>query len=213
MNEQMTNDEKTIKNGLATGALVLGILALITTLFFINYLLGLIGFILAIVYLIKKGEKRAKGRAIAGLICALLSIILSTALWIGVYTYLTTSSVSTLMDDINKFTNGQVSAEQIVDETISANIQNKAEIERVLGKELNYDTICKFVGEEVTIETITNFIGDGIDSNEIKTLMEEIDYSAVVNDLGGEFTYKALEEKIGEDFTYEELKQYLERFQ
>ena len=92
-----------VKSGLATGALVLGILAIITTLFFINYIFGLIGLILGIVYLVKKGEKKAKGRAIAGIVCTVLSLGVSTWLWGSIYIYFTISIFSTLYNYINCF--------------------------------------------------------------------------------------------------------------
>lgn len=210
--EETVAEVKPVKNGLATGALVLGIIALITTLFFINYIFGIIGLILAIVYLAKKGEKEAKGRAIAGLVLSAISIVVNVCFWVGLYVYITTSSVTTLMDDVNKLTGGQVNPEQIINETIAEAIPDQAAIEQLIGKELNYDTLCEFVGEEVSIQTINNFVGDGIDSAELGTLIAETDVAAVIKDLGGELTYKALEEKIGEDFTYDDLKAYLEGF-
>lgn len=50
----VTNDAKREKNGLATAALVLGILSLVTMLLLINYILGIVSLVLAIVYLKKK---------------------------------------------------------------------------------------------------------------------------------------------------------------
>lgn len=211
--EMLTNEEpKVIKKGLATGALVLGILALLTTLILINYILGLIGLILAIVYLAKKGAKPAKGRAIAGLICAAASILISTCLYGGIYIYITQSSITDIMDDVNRLTGGQINMEEMINETINSSIPDQTAIKQILGKEINYDTICEFVGKEVSIQTITNFIGKGIDPNECTALISEVDFNSVMNDLGGELTYKALEDKVGKDFTYEELKEYLEDF-
>lgn len=215
LNEQMereTAETKEIKNGLATGALVLGILALITTLFFLNYIFGIIGLILAVVYLAKKGEKPAKGKAIAGLVCAAVSIVVSTCIWVGLYVYLTTTGITTLLTDVNKFTGGRVNPETVINEAIESSIADKTAIEQLLGKELNYNTICEFVGEEVSLKTINNFVGDGINGEELKTIIKEVDTAAVISDLGGNLTYKALEEKLGKNFTYDDLKEYLENF-
>ena len=221
MNDGMLNDQGYVENpapaepkktGLATAALVLGILSLFTTLILINYVLGLIGMILAIVYLCKKGKKYAKGRAIAGLICALLSIIISTALYGGIYYYITQSSITDLMEDVNTVTGGEINPKEIIDEAIQASVPDQTAIKDVLGKEISYDTLCEFVGEDVSVQTIINFAGDDFDSNEFATVLLETDVAAVIDDLGGEITYKALEERIGDDFTYEELKDYLAGF-
>jgi hypothetical protein len=118
-----------------------------------------------------------------------------------------------IMDDVNKLTGGEINPEEIINEAIRSNIPDPTAIEQMIGKELNYDTLCEFVGEEVSIQTITNFIGDGIDPNECAAVLSEVDINAVINDLGGEITYKALEAKVGEDFTYRELMGYLEGFQ
>ena len=210
--EQTENNMGPKKTGLATAALVLGILALITTLILINYVFGLLALIFAIVYLCKKGKKYAKGRAIAGLVCALVSIIISTCLYGGIYIYFTQSSITDIMDDVNTITGGEINPKEIINEAIQSSIPDQEAIKELLGKEINYDTLCEFVGEEVSLQTITNFIGDGIDANEFATLLSETDVDAVIKDLGGEITYKALEDRIGEDFTYQELKAYLEGF-
>ena len=208
-----SEEVKSKKRGLATASLVFGILALITTLFFVNYVFGFIGLILAIVYFCKKGKKYAKGRAITGLVCALLSIALSTSLWVGFYIYVTTTSITDIMDDVSQITGGEFNPEEIVNDFIQSNLPDSTAIEQIIGKELNYETLCEFVGEEVSIQTITNFVGDGIDPAEVEELVSTLDTEAVINDLGGNLTYKAMEEKIGEDFTYQDLKQYLGKFQ
>ena len=63
------------KTGLATASLVFGILAFITTLFFLNYLFGLLALIFGIIYLVKKAEIKPKGQAITGIILSLVSVV------------------------------------------------------------------------------------------------------------------------------------------
>lgn len=221
MNEDMLRNEGVAqpivpqeprRTGLATVALVCGILALNTTLFFINYVYGLIGVICAIVYLCRKEKKYGKGRAIVGLILAILSLFISTSLWVGIGVYVTTSSIEDIIDDIKDATDGIINPEEIINDFIQSNVRDPEAIQQLLGKELNYDTLCEFVGEDVSIRDISNFMDEEYDFDEFMELLSETDGVAVRNDLGGEVTYEALEDKIDEDFTYEDLKEYLEDF-
>lgn len=214
--ESPESSKITKKTGLATGALILGIISLVTVLFLINYLLAIVGIVLAIVYLVKKEEKPAKGRAIAGLVCAVLSIVISTAVWVGAYNYLMNTSIVTLADDVTKYSGGQINPQVMVDESIDTYMGEMTDlpaIEQLLGRKLDYEALCEFVGEEVTLNKLRKFIGDGISAEELGNILRSIDQQAVLDDMGGSFTYKALEEKLGENFTYEDLKNYLIQFQ
>ena len=212
MSEQMLNEQvesvvvtdapvetKQVKNGLATAALVLGILALITTLFFINYIFGIIGLILGIVYLVKKGEKKAKGRAIAGLICTVLSLVISTVIWGSIINYFVNTDLETMMGDLATVTGGQVDPMKDIN----------AAIEASLGEGADINTIEEMIGRELSVKTITEFMGDS-SVEEIMSYAETVDMQAVVNDLGGEITYEKVEEKLGKDFTFEDIKAYIE---
>jgi hypothetical protein len=210
--EQNTEPTGPKKTGLATAALVLGILALVTTLIFINYIFGILALIFAIIYLCKKGKKSAKGRAITGLVLALVSIVISTCLYGGIYIYLTQTNITDIMEDVNTITGGEINPQEMINDAISSSIPDQTAIKELLGREIDYDLLCEFVGEEVSLQTILNFVGDDFDANEFATVLSETDVEAVINHLGGEITYKALEDKIGEDFTYDELKAYLEGF-
>ncbi|MBO5656629.1 MAG: hypothetical protein J6R94_00405, partial [Agathobacter sp.] len=185
MNEELMKNEETTepvaepapvkkKNGPATWALILGIFALLTTLVFINYILGLIGLILGICYLCRKRPKFAKGRAIVGIVFASISIIASSALWYSVYNYFANTNIVDIIEDagevVEKVTGQEVNVGTIVDDAIDNVIedalggQEQAEevlkpVEQILGQELSYDAICEFVGEEVTVKKITNFVG------------------------------------------------------
>ena len=185
-----------VKSGLATGALVLGILAIITTLFFINYIFGLIGLILGIVYLVKKGEKKAKGRAIAGIVCTVLSLGVSTWLW---GSYFTTTDIETMMNDLATVTGGQIDPMKDIN----------AAIESALGEGASIDTIEQMIGRELSVKTITEFMGDA-SAEEIMNYANSVDMKAIANDLGGEISYDKLAEKLGENFTFEDVKNYVE---
>ena len=105
---------KIVSRGLATGALILGILALCTTCFFINYIFGIIGLILAIVYFVKKGIKNAKGRAVTGLVCGVLSMVTSTYIYGSLYIYVTETSLLDIMEDLGEITGGVIDPEDSV---------------------------------------------------------------------------------------------------
>lgn len=212
MNEEMLNEQvetvavenkvveiKQVKNGLATGALVLGILALLTTLVFINYIFGIIGLILGIVYLVKKGEKKAKGRAIAGLICTVLSLAVSTVIWGSVINYFVNTDLETMMSDLSTVTGGQIDPMKDINTAI----------ESALGEGADINTIEEMIGRELSVKTITEFMGDS-SVEEIMSFAETVDMQAVANDLGGEISYEKIEEKLGKDFTFEDIKAYVE---
>ena len=225
MEEQMMKEttyeqpEVKVKTGAATAALVLGIIALITTLFLVNYIFGLIAIICAIVFLVKnRGVKVGKAKAIVGLVLALVSVIASTVIWVSIYNYFTKTDLNTMMKDVATITGGQIDPEEIVAQEFDkiVNVEQIPQlevIEQALGKEISYDTLKEFVGDDLSVEKITTFVGDGIDTEKIQEVVETVDYAAVMEDLDQELTYKKLEEKIGEDFTYEDLMEYLEGFQ
>lgn len=225
MNEEILQEEITgpKKTGIATAALVFGILSILTICIFLNYVFGLIGLILAIVYLVKKGQKFAKGRAIAALICCVISIGISSVIWYGIYDYLMNTSVIDLAEDLQEATGGEFNVQQMVDDSIDsyldsvvgdqANAAKLEEVEQMIGITLDYEGLCQFVGEEVTVKKLQKFVGDGIDATELSEVITNMDHQAAVDDIGGAFTYKALEEKLGEGFTYDELLEYLKQFQ
>ena len=66
-------DAKPPKRGMAIASLVLGIISLITSLFAINIITGVIGIVLAGVFLSKK-QREGRGMAIAGLVLNIISI-------------------------------------------------------------------------------------------------------------------------------------------
>ena len=224
MEEQKMNEttyeqpQANVKTGAATAALVLGIIALITTLFLVNYIFGLIAIICAVVFLIKsRGVKAGKAKAITGLALASVSVIASTVIWVSIYNYFTQTDLNTIMKDVATITGGEIDPEEIIAQEFDKvlNVEQMPElkaVEEALGKEINYDTLKEFVGEDLNVDKITKFVGDGIDTTKIQEVAETLDYEAVMEDLDQELTYKKLEEKIGEDFTYEDLMEYLEGF-
>ena len=73
------------KKGLASTALVLGLVSLVFFLFTSKILKGVTAIILAIVYLVTHKGKDGKAMAIIGLISGMLSIMLLIASWTLVY--------------------------------------------------------------------------------------------------------------------------------
>ena len=83
--ESSNNEGKSGSIGLAVASMVLGIIAIIGFLFFINILFAIIAIILGIVHLCTvKASNSGRGMAIAGIVTGGLSILLT----IGVYTLL-----------------------------------------------------------------------------------------------------------------------------
>ena len=88
------------KQGFAIAALVFGIFAFITTLFFINYLFAILALVFGVIYLVKKADIKPKGKAIAGIILAVISLIISTFIWVSAYMYFVKTDVYTIIEDV-----------------------------------------------------------------------------------------------------------------
>ncbi len=198
--EPKTENKKKAKGGMATAALILAIISVVTMLFVVNYIFGLIALILAIIYLAKKGERKV--RAIIALVLALISIVGSTVIWYSVYHYFTTTDVNTMMEDLKTVTGGQVDLKDTMDATFK----------RYLGEDFEMEQLEAFVGGSISYETVTNFIGDATEE-EITEFINNFDYYAIEKDLGVGFTYEDLVEKLGEDFNFYDLKEYMESLQ
>ena len=195
------------KTGLATAALVFGILAFITTLFFLNYLFGLLALILGIIYLVKKAEIKPKGKAITGIVLAAVSLIVSTTLWVGLYNYITKTDVTDIITDVTGLVGEPVDGEEMLNNVIA----------EATGNAVDLETIEAFVGEEITLERVMDFVGD-TNEQEITSFMNEVTtydeatLQSIAQEFEGEITYQKLEEKVGEDFTLEELMEYVRSF-
>ena len=209
------------KKGFATAALVFGILAFITTLFFLNYIFGILALIFGIIYLAKKADVKPKGKAIAGDVLASLSLIISTTLWVGVYIYLTQTNITDIIGDVSSIITGEkVDGEEVVNQMISDAIGDVAEMEavkEVFGGEINMDTIEEFVGGEVTVDRVVDFVGD-VKPEEIEQFVSEVQtmdstvLENIANDFEGEISYEKLEEKLGEDFTLTDIMDYIKEY-
>lgn len=195
------------KTGLATASLVFGILAFITTLFFLNYLFGLLALIFGIIYLVKKAEIKPKGKAITGIILSLVSIIVSTTLWVGLFNYITKTDVTDIITDVSGLVGQPVDGKEMLNSAIA----------EATGNAVDLETIEAFVGEEITLERVLDFVGT-VDEQQITSFMEEVStydeatLQSIAQEFEGEVTYQKLEEKIGEDFTLEELMEYVRSF-
>lgn len=86
------------KTGLAVAALVLGIIAIVTSCFGFNIIIGIIGIIFAAVYLSKKQPAR-RGMAIAGLVLSIISIAVFVIMVILVVVFAVSGALGMFMSD------------------------------------------------------------------------------------------------------------------
>lgn len=86
------------KTGLAVAALVLGIIALVTSCFGFNIIIGIVGIIFAAVYLAKKQSAR-RGMAIAGLVLSIISIAVFVILVILLVVFALSGTYAMFMSD------------------------------------------------------------------------------------------------------------------
>lgn len=193
------------KKGFATACLVFGIFAFITTLFLINYVFGILSLIFGIVYFSKKADIKPKGKAITGIVLSVLSLVISTTIWVSAYMYFVKTDVYTIMEDFGTLMGEEIDGRETVNQMVT----------EVTGNMMDLDTIEQFVGGEVTVERIVNFVGD-VKEEEINAFVNKVstmDEAAIQNlitEFGGEVTYEKLEEKLGKDFTLRELMDYID---
>ena len=195
------------KKGFATAALVFGILALITTLFLINYVFGILSLVFGIIYLAKKADVKPKGKAIAGIVCAALSLIISTTVWVGAYMYFVKTDVYTIMEDFGALMGEEIDGREEINQMILA----------ATGDAMSLDTLEQFVGGEITVERMVKFIGD-VKEEELNAFIDEVaamdeaTIQGLITEFGGDVTYERLEEKLGKDFTLRELMDYVRKY-
>lgn len=205
--EAATTDATVAPKGLAKAALVLGILALITTLLLVNYIFGIIALVCGIVYLAKKADVKPKGKAITGIVLASLSLIISTTIWVSAYRYITKTDVSQILEDVGTLVGEEIDGRETINSFVA----------EATGDMMNLDTIEQFVGGEVTVERMLNFVGDVKEEeinafvNKVST-MDQQSIESLITDFGGEVTYEKLEAKLGKDFTLKELMEYIDKF-
>lgn len=206
--ETQTTEPVAAKKGFATAALVFGILAFITTVLVINYVFGILALVFGIIYLAKKADIKPKGKAIAGVVLASLSIIISTVLWVNVYNYVANTKITDIITDVGVLIGEEIDGEALVNQTVSD----------MTGGAMDLATIEEFVGGEVTVERIAKFVGD-VKEEEITSFISEVEtmdqetLGQIVQELGGEVTYEKLEEKLGKDFSLKELMDYIRNFE
>lgn len=193
------------KKGFATACLVFGIFAFITTLFLINYVFGILSLIFGIIYLAKKADIKPKGKAITGIVLAVLSLVISTTIWVSAYMYFVKTDVYTIMEDFGTLMGEEIDGRETVNQMVV----------EATGNMMDLDTIEQFVGGEVTLERMVNFVGDVKEEeinafvNKVST-MDEASIQNLITEFGGEVTYEKLEEKLGKDFTLRELMDYID---
>lgn len=94
LNTEPTN----VKTGMAVAAFVLGLIAFFTTFFGINIIIGVIGIVLAGVYLSKK-QPELRGLAIAGLILSIISIAIFVLLVVLIVVFIVSGSMGMFFSD------------------------------------------------------------------------------------------------------------------
>ena len=195
------------KKGFAKAALVFGILAFITTLFVLNYVFGILALIFGIIYLCSKADVKPKGKAVTGIVLASLSLIISTALWVGVYNYIMKTDISQIITDVGTLMGEEIDGKEVLNQTVA----------EMTGGAVSLDTLEQFVGGEISLEKIVEFVGD-VSEEELNsfinraTSMDEATIQSLMNDLGGEITYEGLQAKLGEDFSLRELIEYIDKY-
>ena len=195
------------KKGFAKAALVFGILAFITTLLVINYVFGILALVFGIVYLTRKADVKPKGKAIAGIVLASLSLIISTTIWVSAYNYVTKTEISQIVQDVAGLMGEEVDGKEVINSYVAEMTGGSVDmttIEQFVGGEISIDRLMKFVGD-VPQETITEFVNkvQNMDPAVIQNIMTEFE---------GEITYEKLEEKLGKDFSLKELMEYIDNY-
>lgn len=200
--EQTIQEPVKAKTGLATAALVFGILALITTLFLINYVFGILSILFGVIYLAMKADIKPKGKAITGLVLSIISLAISTTIWVGAYMYIVNTEITTIVEDVAALMGEEVDGREMLNEMIMESTGNAVDL----------STVEDFVGGEVSIQRAMNFV-DGVSEEELYIFidkMENVDVEALAAEFEGEVTYEALEEKLGSDFTLRDIMEFID---
>lgn len=192
------------KKGFATACLVFGIFAFLTTLFLINYVFGILSLIFGIIYLAKKADIKPKGKAIAGIVLTVISLVISTSIWVSAYMYFVKTDVYTIMEDAAGFLGEEIDGRETINQMLLDST----------GGKISIDTLEEFVGGEISIERLLKFIGDvkDVEITDFINELSEMDpekLEALINEFQGEVTYEKLEEKLGKDFNLRDLMDYV----
>lgn len=150
---------------------------------------------------------KPKGKAIAGVVLASLSLIISTTIWVSAYVYVTKTDVTDIIEDVAGIMGEEIDGREVVNQTVA----------EMTGGAVDLNTIEQFVGGEVTVERVVGFVGD-VKEEEINAFVEKINtmdqetMTKIMTEFSGEVTYEKLEEKLGKDFSLRELMEYIENF-
>ncbi|MBP3452003.1 MAG: DUF4190 domain-containing protein [Agathobacter sp.] len=192
------------KKGFATACLVFGIFAFLTTLFLINYVFGILSLIFGIIYLAKKADIKPKGKAIAGIVLTVISLVISTSIWVSAYMYFVKTDVYTIMEDAAGVLGEEIDGRETINQMLLDST----------GGKISIDMVEEFLGGEVSLERLIKFIGD-VNEMEITDFINELSemdpekLEALINEFQGEVTYEKLEEKLGKDFNLRDLMDYV----
>ena len=191
------------KTGCATAALVFGIFALLTTLFFINYVFGLLSILFGVIYLLKKADIKPKGKVITGLVMSVLSLAISTAIWVSVYNYVVTTNFTDIVEDVVGLTGEEINGDEMMNDIIQSST----------GGVMDLEMIENFVGGEVSVERIMQFM-DGVTEEDINNFIYKLEYvdpeSIPEEFMTDEISYETLVEIFGENFTMRDIFDYVD---
>jgi hypothetical protein len=102
-------DGRSMKNGLGTAALVLGVLSLLTWFFLIGGLLGVAAIVLGVMALarVKRGEASNRGMALTGIITGVLGVLLTILVIAGVAALFNSGDFGSLNECLQEAGNDQ----------------------------------------------------------------------------------------------------------
>ena len=106
------------RNGFGVAALVLGILALLTGLFFVGALFGVAAIVFGVLGRgrVKRGEADNGGMAIAGIVLGVLGLLLTALAVVGTVTFLNSEEFGSLNECLQSAGNDQAAQQQCADD-------------------------------------------------------------------------------------------------
>ena len=92
--------QKGTSTGLGIASMVLGIISILLFATCLNYILGIVAIVLGIIQLVKNEKK---GMAIAGIITAVVSFLLTIFLWVGIMDYVGSTDMDSIYNDYYRY--------------------------------------------------------------------------------------------------------------
>ena len=104
--------------GLAIASLVLGIIALLSSLFIVGIVFGIVGLVLGFIATskAKKGTGGGRGMAIAGIVLSIIAILISVAVIVAAVFFANSDSVQNLSECLDQAGNDTAAQQQCQDD-------------------------------------------------------------------------------------------------